>query len=51
MTEQEQTEGLPMLELRYLDEIAGWIDCASAFLPANEDAVFLNAALLHRYAA
>ena len=44
-------EIMPVLELTYLGELAGTIDCASAFDPANEDAVFINHAILERYAA
>ena len=45
------TGNTPVLELRYLGELAGWVDHACAFNPANEDAVWLNRAILERLAA
>lgn len=41
----------PVFELTYRDDLAGWIDCASTFEPANDDAVYLNAAIIERLAA
>jgi hypothetical protein len=40
-----------MLELRYLGEVVGWIDHASAFNPANDDQVWIHAAIIERLAA
>lgn len=40
-----------MFELSYHQDVVGWLDCGSAFEPANEDAVYLNAAILERLAA
>jgi hypothetical protein len=48
MSEQEQK---PVLELSYLGYLAGWVDHACAFVPANEDQVYLNAAIIERLAA
>ena len=48
---RETPEKMPILELRYQGELVGWLDCASAFEPANEDQVWLNAAVLERFAA
>ena len=42
---------VPRIELRYLGEVVGWLDCATVFEPANEDAVWINSAMLERYAA
>ena len=40
-----------VLVLRYQGESAGWLDCACAFHPANDDHVYLNAAIIERLAA
>lgn len=47
----EIQEKQPVLELSYHGEVVGWLNCASAFSPANEDQVYLNAAILDRLAA
>jgi hypothetical protein len=44
-------EGNPVFELTYQDDLAGWVDCASSFEPANDDAVYLNAAIHERLVA
>lgn len=49
--EIDTLQHMPRVELTYLGELAGFIDCGSAFEPANEDHVFLNAAVLERLAA
>jgi len=40
-----------VLELRYLGEVVGWIDHASAFNPANDDHVWMHVAIIERLAA
>lgn len=40
-----------MLELSYRGYVVGWIDHACAFNPANEDDLYINAAVLARLAA
>lgn len=41
----------PVLELSYQGYVVGWLDCGSAFEPANEDDLYINAAILARLAA
>lgn len=48
---QEMTQKMPTLELRYQGDLVGWLDCASGFEPANEDQVWLHAAIIERMAA
>lgn len=40
-----------VLELSYQGYVVGWIDHACAFNPANEDDLYINAAVLARLAA
>jgi hypothetical protein len=40
-----------VFELHYLGEVGGWIESSSAFLPANEDAVYYNWAIYRRFLA
>ena len=40
-----------LLELSYLGDVVGWLGHDSAFDPANEDAVYLNSAIIERLAA
>ena len=42
---------MPIFELSYHGEVAGFLDCASTFEPIDEDAVFLNAAQLRKFGA
>lgn len=37
--------------MTYQGELAGWLDCGCAFEPANEDEIWLHAAILERLAA
>lgn len=46
-----EPRGMPVLELRYLGEVIGWINSACAFHAADNDAVYLNAAMVRRYLA
>lgn len=48
----EQTEpNVPVAELSYQHYVVGWIDCACAFEPRDEDDLYVNAAVLRRLAA
>ncbi len=42
---------MPLIELSYLGYVVGWLDCASAFEPADADDLYINAAILTRLAA
>jgi len=42
---------MPTAELSYQGYVVGWLDCACAFTPADEDDLYVNAAVLERLAA
>lgn len=45
----QYSPGLPVLELRYLGEVIGWVDAACAFQPVSEDALYLNRAIVRLF--
>ena len=42
---------MPRFELSYDGYVVGWLDCGSAFEPADEDDLVMNSAILERLAA
>jgi hypothetical protein len=42
---------VPVLKLSYLGYVVGWLDSGSAFEPADNDDLYINAAILSRLAA
>jgi hypothetical protein len=51
MSERTDETGMPSLELSYQGYVVGWLDNGSAFEPADNDDVYVNAAILERLAA
>lgn len=48
----EQTEKqMPVVELTYQGYVVGWLDCGSAFEPADNDDLYINSAVLKRLCA
>lgn len=44
-------EKMPTIELSYQGYVVGWLDCGCAFEAADNDDLYVNAAILQRLAA